>query len=304
MSLVHIERSEIANGMLKSEDICRQLEQGKIIAFDHIPFDIPDEHIRFLLSARQENTRLHKNISFRPEQKVVRGFSTKEDSEMMLEIMQNYSAMAVRFLSGFLAPYAAGWSLDYASFRPIEEAGRQLPLHKRNDLLHVDAFPSRPTHGGRILRFFSNINPAADRVWEIGEGFGDVAQQYAAGAGLDRIAKRSLSPFGKAVDGLGSAARAIGMPVPDRSAYDRFMLGFHDHLKESLEFRAEAKKTRIDYPPNSTWMVFTDCVPHSVLSGQFALEQTFIIPVASLVAPEDSPLRILERLCGSKLVNN
>jgi 3-deoxy-D-manno-octulosonic acid hydroxylase-like protein len=46
----------------------------------------------------------------------------------------------------------------------------------------------------------------------------------------------------------------------------------------------------------STWLVFTDGVPHSALSGQFAMEQTFIIPLEALVAPEVSPIRVLERL--------
>jgi len=32
-------------------------------------------------------------------------------------------------------------------------------------------------------------------------------------------------------------------------------------------------------------MVFTDSVPHAALSGQYALEQTFIIPVKAMVEP-------------------
>ena len=48
----------------------------------------------------------------------------------------------------------------------------------------------------------------------------------------------------------------------------------------------------------ATWLVFTDGVPHSALSGQFAMEQTFIVPVEALVAPEVSPIRVLERLAG------
>ena len=44
--------------------------------------------------------------------------------------------------------YARSWRVDYASFRPVEEQGRELPLRHRNDLLHLDAFPTRPTHGG------------------------------------------------------------------------------------------------------------------------------------------------------------
>ncbi|MDB5302242.1 MAG: hypothetical protein JWO87_3905, partial [Phycisphaerales bacterium] len=42
---------------------------------------------------------------------------------------------------------------------------------------------------------------------------------------------------------------------------------------------------------------------HSVLSGQFALEQTFIVPIRAMVAPQKSPLKVLEGLCGTALAN-
>jgi hypothetical protein len=51
----------------------------------------------------------------------------------------------------------------------------------------------------------------------------------------------------------------------------------------------------------TTWICYTDAVPHAVLSGQYALEQTFIIPVRALVTPENSPLRILEKMAGQPL---
>ncbi len=82
----------------------------------------------------------------------------------------------IAFLSSFLAPYAGKWILDFASFRPFEEDGRDLPLHKRNDLLHVDAFPSRPTRGGRILRVFTNLNLSKPRVWQTTGPFESFAQ--------------------------------------------------------------------------------------------------------------------------------
>ena len=44
------------------------------------------------------------------------------------------------------------------SYRPVEEATRKLRLKARNDLLHVDAFPTRPTNGWRILRCFVLID--------------------------------------------------------------------------------------------------------------------------------------------------
>jgi hypothetical protein len=45
-------------------------------------------------------------------------------------------------------------------------------------------------------------------------------------------------------------------------------------------------------------------VPHAVLSGQYALEQTFIIPVRALVTPEKSPIRVLEKMAGRPLARD
>jgi hypothetical protein len=49
-------------------------------------------------------------------------------------------------------------------------------------------------------------------------------------------------------------------------------------------------------------MVYTDTVPHAVLAGQYALEQTFLVEPKALVQPEISPLRILEQIAGARLV--
>lgn len=281
---------------------CEQLEKGKILFFEGVPFDLPDEHRRFLLSARQENTRLHKNISYRPGQNVLRGFPSKdtENFNRLREIMRDYSAQVTGFLDRLLKPYAESRLLDYASYRPIEEAGRELPLHKRNELLHVDAFPSRPTWGGRILRVFTNINPTEPRIWEIGEDFEALAKEYALDAGLSRV--QSSSAAQRVFRRASKLMNKIGLPVPDRSNYDRFMLRFHDYLKENEAYQKKGRKTRLEFPPDSTWLVYTDGVPHSVLSGQFALEQTFIIPFEALVSPQDSPAGVLEKMCRQSLI--
>jgi hypothetical protein len=86
-------------------------------------------------------------------------------------VLRDYSKTVVDFAASVLSAYAGQWHLDYASFRPQEEASRKLSRHARNDLLHVDSFPTRPTRGDRIFRVFTNINPTAPRVWRTGETF-------------------------------------------------------------------------------------------------------------------------------------
>ena len=73
--------------------------------------------------------------------------------------MRGYSQRAIAIMGSFLKKYADQWKIDFASFRPIEESGRQVSLHSRNDLLHFDSFPTRPSHGDRLLRIFTNIHP-------------------------------------------------------------------------------------------------------------------------------------------------
>jgi hypothetical protein len=227
---------------------------------------------------------------------VLRGFDDRTNAARVHQIIRHYALQVRNFASRFLAPYAGKFQMDYTSFRPLEEEGRDLPLHKRNDLLHVDAFPSRPTRGGRILRVFTNVNPAKDRVWVVGKRFPELAGKFADSAGLRKFAS------GSAMRSLKSGLSRIGLPIPDRAPYDDFMLHFHDWLKENGDFQASKEgKEQIQFPPMATWLVFTDGVPHAALSGQFAMEQTLIIPVEALVTPEAAPLRVLERLAGKSM---
>lgn len=275
---------------------CQQLEQGQILLFRQPPFSFPAEDRSFLIRQKASDSRLHKNISYRPEEDLLRGFSdSKENQERVHRIMREYSAAVTTFVESLLAPYRGRMLLDFASFRPLEEEGRDLPLHKKNDLLHVDAFPSRPTHGGRILRVFTNVNPSKSRVWLVAERFPALAAQFARDAGLEKIAKASAGRT------MMHWLHAAGVPVPDRSAYDQFMLRFHDYLKENAAFQNDCRKERVEFPPVATWLVFTDGVPHAALSGQYAMEQTYIIPPDALVSPEQAPIRVLEKLCGKKL---
>ena len=267
---------------------CDQLERGKVLLFSHVPFEFSERDREFLLSQKQTGSRFHKNISYRPAKDLLKGVDDDSpDRERMITIMRNFSRSVTAFISQFLAPYAGKMKLDFASFRPLEEQGRDLPLHKRNDLLHVDAFPSRPTHGARILRVFANINPSVGRVWNVGEPFHEFLPKLMQ---VKRIGPSS-SGLGRA---LAHVASKIGLPVPDRSPYDEFMLYLHDWLKENNDFQRNSPKQELVFPPGSAWMVYTDGVPHAAMSGQYALEQTFIIPREALVTPQVAPYRVLE----------
>ncbi len=288
---------------IRSDDVaaltyCRALEEGNILFFPRTPFEVPAGDRAFLLTQRQVGAGYHKNIAYRPERDRVTGF-VKQDAggaDRLRHVLRDYSRRVSGFAATLLPTYARAWRLDFASFRPQEEAGRSLPPHARNDLLHVDAFPTRPSGGDRILRVFTNINPTADRVWLTGDTFERLAERFAVSSGLlRRVQRRSLA------GGLRRIARGVGLPVTVRSPYDSFMMGFHHFMKEHLECQQAAPRERLAFPAGSTWLVFTDMVSHAVLSGQYALEQTLIVAREALALPEKAPIAILERIAGAKL---
>jgi hypothetical protein len=301
-----VEDYKLPAGWVRSEQreararaYCQMLESGQILFFRELPYLLPAEDREFLLTQEWAELRLHKNISYRPGEDILKGVTgSAETVERLHSILRNYNAHVMEFLKNFLSPYAGKWILDFASFRPFEEERRGLPLHKRNDLLHVDAFPSRPTRGGRILRVFTNLNPSKPRVWNVTGPFERLAREYADAAGLRQIAEDD-STVSRTVQNWGAK---LGFAGFGRTPYDMFMLRFHDFLKENKAFQADSEKTPVHFPPLSTWVVFTDGVAHAAMSGQYAMEQTLLIPPEALVAPEHAPYRILETIAGCPLI--
>jgi len=283
---------------------CESLEDGNILFFPSTPFPFPKEEIDFLLTQKQGGSAARKNIAYKPQiDKITNHDSKDPDAAAKLkEILRNYSKRVTEFLTLLLSPYANHWKHDYASFRPFQEKGRNLRLRARNDLLHVDSFPTRPLHGARILRFFTNINPTEGRHWITSDGFADLAKAYAGKVTLPPSANYDLrSRLEKKMKRL---IRSLGMKVPLRSPYDTFMLNMHNYLKENSEFQEKCHKDHWDFPPGSCWAVFTDQVSHAALAGQYAIEQTFIIPQKGLLFPEKSPVSVLERMSGRNLVDS
>src|SRR5579875_2157030 len=192
----------------KARQWCAQLEAGDILYFPSTPVPLPHDEIDFLLGQQQTDSSLHKNIAYKPNLDKLSGVDTStadaQAVKRLQEVMRQYSQRVTGFLTQFLSPYQSRWQLDYASFRPQEEQGRDLPLRRRNDLLHTDAFPTRPTYGARILRFFNNIHPARTRDWVVSDPFAETVRQFAP----KEIAPHPGSSASRAAR---AAARALGL---------------------------------------------------------------------------------------------
>jgi len=297
--LISVEEQDLIDFRAHSQDnqkYCASLESGNILFFPKTLFAFPQEDLDFLLAQKQTGSAHRKNIAYKPEADKITNFvkSSKEQELQLLNIMRNYSKRATLFLTQLLNPYASHWNLDYASFRPFQEKGRPLRLRARNDLLHVDSFPTRPMHGNRILRFFTNINPNESRYWTTSLPFEQLATLFGGKALPFPSSNRTL--FKK----IKEVAHSMGLPITLRSPYDTFMLSMHNFLKENDDFQKNCPKDYWVFPPNSCWAVYTDQVSHAATAGQYAIEQTFIIPRSALINPEKSPIGVLEKLMHSK----
>ncbi len=272
-------------------EMAARLESGQIAFFPKTPFSLNEQDLLFLLAQKQEDASYHKNIAYRPEKHKVTGCESK-DKERLANILGDFYKQARDFLNTNLSEYSNAKD-DFGSFRPIQEDGRKMRLRARNDLIHVDSFSTRPVYGARILRVFFNINPTEDRVWRTSENFRELLHRFKEEMRPKPSMKVSPQKQGRGL--LKEIAAILGIRNNSDSPYDSWMLNFHNFLKENEQFQKSCAKDEWKFPPGSTWAVFTDGVSHSVISGQFVLEQTFIIPQSDFVRPECAPINVLKQ---------
>lgn len=280
---------------------CDALEHGSLLFLAHTLLSWKADD-RAALLQRDQQARSHKNIAYHLDADRLMGVDRRSgQAETLRRLLRIYAKEITALLAALLAPYARCWRIDYTSFRPEEEAGRRLPWRARNDLLHIDAFPSRPTNGDRILRVFTNVHPSRPRCWVTAEPFDLLVGRFADRPGLSL--PRHPSPWHALRRRLLRHVPSAGGALLRRSPYDAFMLRLHDHLKADARFQATAARETWQFPPGSSWIAFTDALPHAALSGQFALEQTYFVPRAAMRHPERAPVSILEKLCRIPLTD-
>jgi len=264
-----------------SDQLALVLEQGKVLHLPGLRFDLEDAEQIFYSPEWLSGKR--KNISL--EGDVVRGASgSPELLQQMGSMIRRYSEQSASLINRLFPNYTEHLNTARTSFRPGNVEGPPPSWKKDDSRLHVDAFPSRPNHGERILRVFTNVNPAGvPRIWRVGEPFEDAA-------------KRFLPQIPRQFPGSARLLHALKITKRPRSEYDHIMLHLHDRMKADLDFQKNVPQQTIPFAPGSTWICFSDQVLHAAMSGQFMFEQTFHLPISGQYHPELSPLKVLERL--------
>ena len=267
------------------QDAARALESGAVLVLPQLAFALTERERRFLSPSWSDGRA--KNISLEGTAlKGARGDAA--DLAELTAMVARFAASAADLVTALLPTYAPWVKRARTSYRTQPAVGRAVSWRKDDSRLHIDAFPSRPSRGERILRVFSNVNPVAPRVWRVGEPFEAMARTF-----LPRI-KPPLP-------GSALVLAAVHATKGVRTDYDHLMLGLHDRAKADLAYQRSCAQETVPFAPGTTWLCFSDQVMHAAVSGQYMVEQTIHLPSTALVAPERSPLAILERLTGRTL---
>ena len=265
------------------------LEAGGMIVFPDRRFALSSAEMQMLDPAISDGRA--KNISLDLSTGRVSGARLDDGGRVILaDMIGRFASTADDLLAELTPRYAPDLQRRRTSFRPGAIADRALSRRKDDRRLHVDAFPANPVQGRRILRVFANVHPAGEpRVWNVGEeSFETVAVRF-----RDRLTARGRTAGLRA---------ALGVTRGRQTPYDQIMLQLHDAAKLDDRYQAEASRRRLELPAGSMWVVYTDSVMHAALSGQYAFEQTYLMPVDAMQDEAASPLRILERITRRPLV--
>ena len=269
------------------------IEHGGVVVCEKLAFDVGDDERRLFDAALSDEKR--KSIYIRADRGGVTGTTTQgAQRDAVTAMISRYSGACHDLIDGLFPGYDARRHATGTSFRPRAigdtTSGKALSWRKDDTRLHIDAFPSNPTHGDRILRVFTNVHPASmPRGWRVGEPFAAMAAHF-------------LPRTGQLASGAAWLMHRLGITKRPRSAYDHLMLQLHDLAKSDLDYQRRCPQRAVDFMPGTTWICFSDQVMHAAMSGQFMFEQTYRLPLAVIADTEASPLRILERLTHRRLV--
>jgi hypothetical protein len=280
-----IDMAQLGSG---NRDLIAALEAGKVLYFPDFGFKASAEEERlFTPDIRDPKSR---NISLDASGKLKGAAGDDAARAALAAMIGRFRDQAESLLTGLVPRYNQYLRRGAVSFRPSVVETRVQSWRADDRRLHVDAFPSRPNRGERLLRVFTNANlEGVPRVWRVGEPFEDVARRF-----LARVKPYSAWQA-RALD-------MLGVTKSLRSEYDHLMLQLHDAMKSDAEYQKNAPQVTFGFPPGCAWVVFSDQASHAAMSGQYMLELTMQLDPGKQYDPQASPLAILQRMTGRELV--
>ncbi|MDB5730914.1 MAG: putative Kdo-hydroxylase, partial [Variovorax sp.] len=203
------------------------LEAGKVLYFPRLAFELLAHERRFLDPALLAPDVRNISLDVKPGgERRLKGVAGDEAVQQAVTAMiGRFRGQAEQLIHSLLPHYTAALRMAPTSFRPVQVETRAQSWRADDKRLHIDAFPSRPNYGERILRVFTNVNPeGAPRVWRVGEPFEDMARRF-----LPRV-----KPYAR---WQAQWLRALRVTKSFRSEYDHLMLQLHDGMKSDLDYQ-------------------------------------------------------------------
>ena len=264
------------------------VEAGQVLYFPRLAFEVlPTE--RALLREGMLSPK-SRNVSLGADGVLKGAGGSAAEQAQLAAMVARFRQQALQLIDGLLPEYRGRLRFAPTSFRPRQVETRRQSVRADDQRMHVDAFPSRPNYGERILRVFANINPAGvPRVWRVGDDFETVARQFLPRAKPYRLWQAK-------------ALNALHVTKSLRSEYDHLMLQLHDAMKRDEAYQKSGTQVSMPFAAGSVWVCYSDQATHAVMSGQFMMEQTLYLPPGREANPQASPLAILTRLVGRPLV--
>ena len=286
--IVEIDMADVGHG---NPAWIAALEAGKVLYFpnfaQHGFAPQKEELALFREDVRDPKSR---NISLDASGTLKGAVGGDDVQALMAGMIGRFRAEAESLLGNLVPRYGEHLRRGAVSFRPSKVETRVQSWRADDRRMHVDAFPSRPNRGERLLRVFTNVNlDGQPRVWRVGEPFEDVAKRF-----LPRVKKY--------VPWQAKALNALGVTKSLRSEYDHLMLQLHDAMKADLDYQKNAPQVTFGFPPGCAWVCFSDQTSHAVMSGQYMMEHTLQLSPMQQYDKDASPLAILTRMQGHALI--
>jgi hypothetical protein len=270
-----------------THDVEPVIEDGGVLCLPDLRFELTAAEQRLLDAGVADGSA--KNVSLRGASGEVRG-ATADNIETLRTMMLRYRTQSTALIERLFPHYRGQFTSGNTTYRPTAVEGRVTSWRKDDTRLHVDAFPSNPMHGRRLLRVFHNLNPLGQpRRWRTGEPFEDFARRY-------------VPAIPRPLPGSAALLQALHITKSRRSAYDHYMLHLHDLAKADATYQRDAPQRSVDFAPGATWVVYSDQVLHAAMGGQFLIEQTFYLEPHALKNPASAPVAVLQRLLGRPLL--
>ena len=286
--IVEIDMADVGHG---NPAWIAALEAGKVLYFpnfaQHGFAPQKEELTLFREDIRDPKTR---NISLSASGDLKGVVGDDATKALMAGMIGRFRAEAEGLLANLVPRYGEHLRRGATSFRPAVVQNRVQSWRADDRRMHVDAFPSRPNYGERLLRVFTNVNLDGEpRVWRVGEPFQDVARRF-----LPKVKPYSAWQA--------KVLNALHVTKSLRSEYDHIMLQLHDAMKSDLDYQKNAPQVTFNFPPGCAWVCFSDQTSHAVMAGQYMMEHTLQLSPMHQYDKEASPLAILTRMRGHALV--